>query len=445
MKTVHQAAREVPVLRETEVLVIGGGPAGFGAAVASARNGARALLVERYGFLGGKATAGLVRGLSGVRIGGRRVVGGIPWELVLRMEKLGGAASNAGGPGVPYDFPLDPEILKYMANEMVLEAGAQILLHSSAVDTIREGNVLRGVMIESKSGRHALLGKVIIDATGDGDVAARGDVPHGKGRPGDGFMQNMTLVFILGGLNTDELWETWASEIDGFGTRHNRLRRLMQEARERGDLPAFGGPWVRGSVNGVRPSEMYVNVVRQWGDATSVEELTRAEIQGRRDVMAFLAFFQETVPELAECRLVQTGVQIGLRESRRIVGEYTLTRADIRAGGPFPDVIARGAHPIDIHPPTDSEDQTLDHLRRDYGIPYRCLVARGVSNLLAAGRCIWATHGALATTRVMGTCMALGQAAGTAAALAVQEGVAPRDVDVATLQGTLTAQGAIIT
>jgi hypothetical protein len=257
-------------------------------------------------------------------------------------------------------------------------------------------------------------------------------------------MQNMTLVFILGGLDTDALWETWADEIDGFGTRHNRLRSLMKEARKCGDLPAFGGPWVRGSVRGVRPTEMYVNVVRQWGDATSVEDLTRAEIEGRRDVMTFLRFFRENVPELADCRLLQTGVQIGLRETRRVVGEYMLTRADIRARGAFPDVVARGAHPIDIHPPSDSEDQTLDHLRSDYGIPYRCLVATGVSNLLVAGRCISATHGALATTRVMGTCMALGQAAGTAAALSVQAGVEPRHLDVAALQRALVSQGAMI-
>jgi hypothetical protein len=444
METVIEAAREVPVLRQADVVVVGGGPAGFGAAVAAARNGAKTFLVERYGFLGGMATAGLVRGLSGVRIDGRRVVGGIPWELVLRLEKLGGAASDAGGPGVPYDFPLDPEMMKYAAMEMVLESGCDVLLHSLAVDGIREGPDVRGVLVETKSGRQAVIGKLIVDATGDGDVAARSGVPFEKGRDQDGALQNMTLVFILGNLDTDKLWEDWSGEFDGFGTRNNRLRRLVWEARKSGELPAFGGPWVRGSIKGVRPTEMYVNIVRQWGDATSVEDLTQAEINGRRDVMAFVKFFQENVPELSGCRLVQTGTQIGLRETRRIGGEYTLTQADIRAGGEFADVVARGAHPIDIHPPTEGEDQSLGRLRRDYGIPYRCLVAREVDNLLTAGRCISATHGALATTGVMGTCMALGQAAGTAAALAAEAGVPARSVDVDLLQQTLRSQGAIL-
>ena len=439
-----EPAREIPVVREVEVLVVGGGPAGIGSAVAAARNGARTLLVERYGFLGGMATAGLVRGISGVRIHGKRVVGGIPWELVLRMEALGGAASDAGSrPGVPPDFPVDAEVLKYVANEMVLEAGAEMRLHTLGVDVVTEEDHIRGIIVESKSGRQAILAQVVVDATGDGDVAARAGVPFDKGRPGQGGMQNMTLVMILGGLDTDQLWKEWAGDFDRV-CQNERLRRLLTEAHERGEVPVFGGPWVRGSVKGVRPGEMYVNVVRQWGDATNVEDLTRAEIDGRRHVMAFVDFFKAHVPELADCRLVQTGTQVGLRETRRIHGDYTLTLDDVLAGGGFPDVIARGAHGVDIHPPSTAEDQVYTRLEQDYGISYRCLLARGVDNLLVAGRCISATHEALATSRVMGTCMALGQAAGTAAALAVRAGITPRELDVPELRRTLERQHVIL-
>jgi hypothetical protein len=257
-------------------------------------------------------------------------------------------------------------------------------------------------------------------------------------------MQNMTLVFVLGGLDTDKLWETWTPHQAKLGSLNLRLRRIVQEAHERGELPPFGGPWVRGAVKGVRPGEVYVNMVRRWGDATDVLDLTQAEIEARRDVMAFVKFLKENVPELASCHLVQTGVQIGLRETRRLLGDYVLTRDDVVDSHPFPDVVARGAHPIDIHPRNATEDQSALFLKEDYGVPYRCLLPQGSERLLVTGRCISVTHEALATTRVMGTCMALGEAAGTAAALAVQEGISPRLLDAQKLQARLQAQGAII-
>ncbi|HUV06765.1 MAG TPA: FAD-dependent oxidoreductase [Spirochaetia bacterium] len=461
LRSISESARDVPVYRETDVVVCGGGPAGFVAAVAAARNGARTLLIERYGFLGGMASAGLVRGISGVRFEKEAIVGGIPWELVLRMEKIGGAASDAGGPGVPYDFPVDAEVLKYMAAEMVLEAGADLLLHTLIVDVFRQadsaakngsgrirgrnsGDIpIGGVIIENKSGRQAVAAKVLIDCTGDGDVAAHAGLAYEKGRREDGAMQNMTLVFILGGLDTDRLWKLWEKDFDRLGTANQRLRRAAKEAHAKGEIPTFGGPWVRGSVKGVRPGEMYVNMVRRWGDATDADELTKAEIEGRRDAMAFYDWLRKKIPELKDARLIQTGIQIGLRETRRILGDYVLSREDIQKNRSFPDSIARGAHPIDIHPPSNAEDQTLTHIDKAYGIPYRCLLPRDAANFLVAGRCLSATHEAQATARVMGTCMAMGEAAGTAAALAVKAGVQPREVDIAALQGALKKQGAV--
>jgi hypothetical protein len=264
-----------------------------------------------------------------------------------------------------------------------------------------------------------------------------------KGRKEDGSMQNMTLVFILGNLDTDKLWKLWENDFDRFGTLNTRLRKLALEAQKRGEIPAFGGPWVRGSVKGIRPREMYVNMVRRWGDATDVHDLTKAEIEGRRDAMAFYSWLKKNVPELADCTLVQTGAHIGLRETRRILGEYVLTKEDIWENRSFEDSIAKGAHPIDIHPPSNKEDQTLTHLRKAYEIPYRSLVPRDSSNIIVAGRCFSATHEALATARVMGTCMAMGEAAGTAAALSVKEGTRPRDLEISRLHDKLRAQGVI--
>ena len=443
-RTVKEPEREIPVVAEKDVVVCGGGPAGLIAAIAAARNGADTLLVERYGFLGGMATAGLVRGLSGVRHEGERIVGGIPWELVKRMEELGGAASDVGEPGVPYDFPVDAEIMKYTSDEMLLEAGAELLFHSSVASVVQWEGHLDAVIVESKSGRQAIAGKIFIDCTGDADVAARAGLSYEKGREEDGGLQNMTLIFILGNLDTEKLWnETWKGKMGRIGPLNQRLREAAKEAHKRGLIPVFGGPWTRGSVKGVRPNEMYVNMVRRWGDGTDVRDLTKAEIGGRQDVMAFYRFLKKEIPELASCRLVQTGTQIGLRETRRINGDYVLTREDIWENRSFPDAIAKGCHPIDLHPTSDKEDQTNTPVSKAYGIPYRCLLPRDADNLLVAGRCISATHDAQATIRVMGTCMAMGEAAGTAAGLAIAGGVAPRKLDINALQERLRKQGAI--
>jgi ribulose 1,5-bisphosphate synthetase/thiazole synthase len=443
VKEINESAKSIPLVMDVDVLVCGGGPAGMIAAIAAARNGAKTLLVERDGFLGGMATAGLVRGISGVRFEKERIVGGIPWELILRMESLGGAASDAGGAGIPYDFPVDAEIMKYTTAEMVLESGADVLLHSLISDVFTRDRKIGGIVIENKSGRQAIAAKLIVDCTGDADIVARAGLAWEKGRKEDGFMQNMTLVFILGNLDTDKLWKLWENDFDRFGTLNTRLRKMALEAQKKGDIPVFGGPWVRGSIKGVRPGEMYVNMVRRWGDATNVFDLTKAEIEGRRDMMAFYSWLKRNVPEMADCTLVQTGSHIGLRETRRTTGEYVLTKDDIWENRNFPDSVAKGAHPIDIHPPSNKEDQSLTHLRGAYKIPYRSLIPRDTSNILVAGRCFSATHEALATARVMGTCMVMGEAAGTAAALSVQKGVRPKELEIALLQQRLADQGAI--
>jgi len=439
MKTVTEPQRETRVTREVDVIVAGGGPAGIGAAVAAARQGARTLLVEQYGILGGMATAGLVLHFQRWTIGERRIIGGLAWEMARRIAAMNDRFNAPGpwnlgweGAGIP---PFDPEHLKSVADGMVGESGADVLLHTFVCGVVRSGGRVDGLLIENKSGRQALLGKVIIDATGDGDVAAQAGAPYEKGCPDDGSMQAMTMCFRV--ANADYAALVQHPTENGADLL---VREAMLKAMEDGILPVVGGPWIVPNVRG----EFRINAARQWGDCTSAEDLTRASIAGRRLVWTFFAWLRETFPEFRQAHIMDTGFQIGTRESRRILGDYVLSAEDVREAVRPPDTIAMGGHGIDIHSTTGSAAHRMDYLPGAYGIPYRCLLPRGLDNVLVAGRCISATHEALASARVMAQCMAMGEAAGTAAALAVRHGCSTRQVDMAVLRQSLTAQGAIL-
>ncbi|MHB1416196.1 MAG: FAD-dependent oxidoreductase [Chloroflexota bacterium] len=434
MMSIELPARQVPVVHEADVLVIGGGLAGVVASVAAARQGARVALVERYGVLGGMATPALVGPIAGVRTrnGEYRAIGGVAWEVILRLYRHGGALLEPGYG----DVPCDPETVKWVADSMASEAGVELFLHTLAVDVVRERRALAAVVVENKAGRQALVAKVFVDASGDADIAARAGVPFDCGRLGDGALQPMSLAFRLGGVDTTRLGDIGRPYIDA------NIRLLAEAHVGAGRLPVFGGPWTfKGST--FRPGEVFVNMVRLWGDATDPAVLARNEVTGRAHLQRFIAFLKENVPAFANCYLIDSGTQIGVRETRRIRGEYQLTADDIRAGRRFADSIALGEHSIDIHSPTGNNAQVLERLR-PYQIPYGCLLPLEVDNLLVAGRPISATHEAHASLRVMGTCMATGEAAGTAATLAAQGDGNPRHVDVPWLRQTLATQGALL-
>jgi hypothetical protein len=445
-QTITEAEREIPVAMNVDVVVAGGGPAGLVAAIAAARNGAKTLLIERYGFLGGMATTGLVGPIQGFISGRKWVIDGIPRELLDKMEKLGGITINDKTVSVgtsenkpidpsmdPYktDVGFDPEILKSVADDMMNEAGASMLLYSLVVDPIVEGNRVKGVIVENVSGRHAILAKIVVDATGDGVVATKAGIPFEKGREKDGLLQPMTLMFRMGNIH---------APID-----RDVIRKVAIDAAEKGELPLFGGPWI-GLGSTVRDGSVSVNMTRLWGDATNVFDLTNASVAARKHIVKFVDFLKRNIPECASCSLLDTAVQIGVRETRRILGEYILTKEDILQIREFHDVIARGCHPIDIHSPSQTADQYEEWLKPgdSYSIPYRCLIPQKIENLILAGRCISTTHEAHASTRVMGTCMAIGQAAGTAAALAIKENTSPRRLDISMIQETLVKQKAIL-
>ncbi|HEY64039.1 MAG TPA: FAD-dependent oxidoreductase [Caldilineae bacterium] len=458
---ITEPARELPVVTEADVVVAGGGPGGLPAAIAAARHGARVVLIERYGFLGGLATAGLVAPILGHTASHSTtpIVEGLLKEVTERMHALGGAPTWEEA-CQEWGIRFDAEAFKYVADEMVQEAGVDLLLHTFVADAIVEDGRIKGVIIESKSGRQAVLGRVVIDATGDADVAFRAGAPTKQGRPFDGRVQSMGSFIHLGGVpNLNEAERSAIVE---------KIRQAMEEGRLQFYNPNLA------SINTMQRDFFSPNMTRWAGDPTNVRDLTQAELGIRREAWKLLQFLREEVPGFEGAYLRLISPQIGVRESRQIVGEYTLTGQDVQEGRKFGDAIARGSWWIDIHCPMGltypvhlcvvecprqercpfwAAEHDKSMIAQDdlyppdddwYEIPYRCLVPREVDNLLVAGRCISATHEGMAGARVMGTCMAIGQAAGTAAALAVHGGITPRDVDVDELRRTLQADGALV-
>lgn len=446
--------RTIPVAAEADVLVVGGGPAGIAAAIASARNGAKTLLVERHGYLGGNLTAGLVGPcMTSYSLDGeQQLIKGIFEELIVRMEAAGGAIHPSKIPAgseycgfITYGHdkvtPFDPEAVKLCAAEMCLEAGIDLLLHTFVADAIVEAGALAGVVVASKSGLEAIRASVVVDCSADGDVAARAGVAFEQGRTEDGLTQPMTLFFRVGNVDDARVKTYVTAHPDDY----RPFASLVKEARERGEFPVLrrgvglyktleDGVW---RINTTRLHQL---------DGTDVRDLTRAEIDGRRQVAALMRFFRAWLPGFEKSVLLDTAATIGVRETRRIVGEYTLTLDDLATGREFDDVVTLCGYPVDIHSPTgDGGGADGSYPSANvYQIPFRSLVPLGVEQLLVAGRCLSATHEALGAVRVMPPAFATGQAAGTAAALSIAHGVAPRDVSVPLLQETLVRQGAYL-
>lgn len=460
VRSVPLPTRTATLAAETDVLVVGGGPSGLGAALGAAAAGAEVVLAERYGFLGGNATAALVMPLTSFhahRAGrpqtgsttllptdqgpGEPVVAGTLRRLVERLAAAGGAIppSEATGLAVPFD----PEVFKLVALDLLDEAGVHFLLHALAVDVVGPPRRPEGVVFATKSGPVAIAARAIVDCTGDGDVAAAAGADYEIGRDEDGLVQPMTLYFRMAGFER-AAFEAYVRTHPTQWRAVHGLWDLVQEATGAGelDLPRedilfFATPHER---------EVSVNSTRVTGVlGTSLWDLTRAEWVSRQQMRQIAAFLRHYVPGFERAYVVQSGTTIGVRESRRITGEYRLTADDVLSARKFDDVIARGAYPIDIHNPKGAG--TL--IRRlppgeAYDIPLRCLLPQRVDRLVVAGRCISGTHEAHASYRVMPVSMATGQAAGVCAALAARSGRMPRKVPAREIQAELTRQGADI-
>jgi hypothetical protein len=428
-------ARNLPVAADVDVLVVGGGPAGVGAALAAARNGASTLVVEQLNCLGGVAGGG---GHGHISIycawaDSTRVAGGVIYEVARRLvEEKGGTMSHHG-------IWFEVEKLKFLLERMMAEAKVRLLYHTFFCEAVMDGHTVVGAVVQNKGGRQFIRAQRVVDCTGDGDVAASAGAPFELGRPGDGKCQPMTLMFTVGGVD-------WAKVM--AWRKDYQMKEVWLQAQRNGDMEPFQTTIMGFWWTPTRPDQVGVNFTHITGvDSTRAADLTHATIEGRRQAFQSVAVFRKYVPGMEQCYLVSTPNTVGIRESRRIVGEVVLTEQDMEARRVWPDSIGHGSFFIDIHhidgPGMDPATWRPEKGFR-YQIPYRILVPQKVDNLLAAGRCVSVTHVALGSIRVMVQCALTGEAAGAASALSLCAGVATRKVDVAALQAELRAHDGIL-
>ena len=476
---------ETRIVADVDVVVAGGGTAGVVAAIAAARNGASVFLVERRGYLGGMMTGGNA-GLCTYLVneedsddyhevldamssdpGSVRIVGGIPLEMTRRLIDKGVGLGTDGEAG-SYVFTAAEEF-KLELLEMMEEAGVQLLLHSLLVDVISEAGRVRAVVIENKNGRQAILAKTFVDATGDGDLAARAGVPFAVGVSASdlsaqhavpiGSLQNMGVMFRIGNMDMARCLEFLREHPEHFKVQPHGQMDYDEVCRNyaKGDMTVF---YVKG-LAGTQPGRTGDNRTIQFyntpypgvftcccptarGNGLKAEDLTSAEITLARTVHNWIREMRENIPGCENIYLLDRP-EIGVRETRHCHGEYLLTAEDLFSRREFEDTIGRGSHHMDVTPlPKHLLDAKFVKGRWYFNIPYRSLVAREVDNVLLAGRCISCTHEVSGCVRSTVQCMVTGQAAGTAAAMCAAEGTAARDLDAATLRRTLSDQGVVL-
>jgi hypothetical protein len=436
MKTISEPNRDIPVLAQVDVLVVGGGPAGVGAALSAARLGAKTLIVEQFNCLGGVATSGGHNHFSLYTSWSEfdeRIVGGVAEEMRRRVLD-GGYGTYSGG---CIDF--DAEGLKLVLDRMAAEARVDVLYYTFYCGTLTDGGTVIGGIVQNKSGRQAILAHRVVDCTGDGDAAYHAGAAFEQGRPEDGRCQPCTLMFTIGGVDWPRV-AAWRTDY--------QMTDAWLQAQADGIMEPFQDQIMGFWHTDVLPDQVGVNMTHLVDvDTTVTRDLTWATIEGRRQAHHLVEVFRQVVPGMECCYLISTAPALGLRESRRIRGMVTLTAEDVMNRRQWPDAVCYGSFFIDIHNPAGpgmSGQTWRPPAGFHYPIPYRVMVPERVDNLLVAGRCISADHVALGSTRIMSTCMALGEAAGAAAMLSLHEEVTPRELDARLLQGQLRKQGAMV-
>jgi hypothetical protein len=432
-EAIYEEARETPVIDDVDVLICGGGTSGIFAALASAREGARTFLIEQEGFLGGTATSYLVNPIPEMM--GK---GGLIQEFMDRISELGGYIRHKPS-DVVYDFSLantyDVEMFKFVALDLLTTAGVKLLLHTLFVKPIIDNSTVKGVIIENKSGRQALLARRVIDCTGDGDVSAMAGAPFEKGREKDGLMPSVSLLFHL--HNEGRMNALPAVEFGGIYLIGPLLTEIAKEKGMEYTLPydvSFLVPMP------VSPGKLLMNLTHIKNiDGTKAEDLTRAHIELRKQIVEAVAVLREH-PYFQSAYVANTGTHVYVRETRRIVGEYYINEDDAITGKQFGDAITSCGYMIDVHPLDETEVGRYDN-HPPFDIPYRSLVPLRVDNLLVAGRCVSADRFAQSALRIGGTCMSTGEAAGTAAALSIREDVMPRELDGKLVRKSLEERG----
>jgi ribulose 1,5-bisphosphate synthetase/thiazole synthase len=453
IKTIIEPTKELPVRMSVDVLVVGGGPSGIIAAQAAADDGLKVALIESRSFLGGNMTIGLpVLGFLGQK--GNQIIQGLPQKLIDRLKTLDAASEHRPCPLHMSITLVEPEAVKSVAFGMLQESNVEVLLYTFFAGVIMDQDHIKGIIIESKAGREAILAKVVIDCTGDADVAFRAGVPCEKGNESGG-MQPPTLMFSLGDVDTEKLRLSIAEEprtyltdfipAEYFGQNRQYIlvgmRNIIQKAKDDG----LSLPTERTIViTGLKKGEAWINMTRVNGiDGTDPASLTNGELIARRQINDIFRYLVNYVPGFENARMLRTAPFLGIRETRRIVGKYIMNREDVLSCARFDDAIAVASYPLDLHHPVGG-GCTLEWSGDCYDIPYRSLVPLNVENLLVAGRCISTTHEAMSAIRVMAPCMAMGEAAGRAAKIAVRDRVAPSEINISKLQKELLAKGAYL-
>lgn len=447
---------------DADVVIVGGGVSGAIAAVAAARAGASTLILEEQGFLGGSLTAmGVGPMMSFHNAAGVQLVRGLPDELIQRLHARGASPGHIADTTTYCSTvtPFDAEELKIELETMVQEAGGRVLYHTMLAAVQAEGGAVQHVLVCNKAGLTPVTGRVFIDATGDGDLAARAGAPFRQGRDADGATQPMTMNLKLANVDTAAIRAFARANPDDFLWEHGReeaLRRLETSPRISlaGFLTAWRAARARGEVDVPRdqvlffetatPGVVIVNTSRIQGlSATDPFALSTAEMIGRRQCRQIFAFLRQHCPGFEHAVRVDGAAKVGVRESRHVDGRYRLTAEDLLEQRSFDDCIALGGYPIDIHSPDAATTRTVKPGRAlRYQIPLRSLLVESPANLVVVGRCLSATHEAAAAVRVTPIAMAVGQAGGTVAALAVQRGCPPAEVPARDVQQTLRASGA---
>ncbi len=451
VKSIKENARETRVYREADVVVVGGGPGGVGAALAAARNGLDTVLVERYGHLGGMATGGLVTAIPVMSdIYGKRLLGGICWEWIQRLDKWDAAfyppenelgsedkklvkwwadrsifATRLGK--VVLSVNIDPEIMKCLLVEMMEEAGVKQVLHSWGTETVMEGNEAKGIIFESKSGRQAILGKVIIDSTGDGDLLPSAGADFEDNIDPKLRIKKLSLEFMMGNVDVHRAEDFRFSQ-------PQRHAELMSELEKMGGFPSGGRMFMK---SGLKDQENFVMFDQRYtvSSQTDIDELARIEITARKNILRTYAFYKRYVPGFEHCYLALSASQLGTRGARRVRGEYMLTAKDMDSPEVFKDTIA-------VFPDLDRGEASLKHPHMY--IPYRCLLPKTVDNLLVGCRAFASDDVTNNYFNLIPHCIAFGEAAGTAAAIAIKNGIRVREVDSNQLQKQLNKQGVIL-
>lgn len=440
---INEPSRKTPILGEYDVVVLGGGPAGISAAAAAARTGRSTILVERYGFLGGAGTAAGLSTFCGLHanIHGehKQVIHGLADEILGRLEKLGGLNTpHLSLANKITAQAYDISAYKIAADELLVSSGVKVLFHAFGVGMVRRSDrEIDALIVESKSGRSAIRGQIFIECSGDGDLAAWAGAPFELG-DGAGNMLYPSTMFRIIGVDPVKAGRAW--EI---------IPKLMDEAAKNGRRFPRRAALVRPQKNPIEWRANVTQIKNPDGSPVSgidVEQMSYGEIEGRRQCWDVFEFIKSVTPGFENAYIVEIAPQIGIRETRRVVGEYMLSESDILECASFPDSIGVNGWPVEAHVSGNVvlKFPRIPESRGFNQLPYRMIVPKGIDNLFIAGRCASMTHDGQSSARVSGPCFAMGQAAGTAADLALKAGVPPRGVDVGALQHRLETDGAYL-